>query len=153
MHDPYPRTLFYKHQNPQVKVNEWPEETFSSQATRFRNIPIFYLYKPLKGFPSHVCLFPDTFSCLKKMFYILGEIVKHIMSQVRWYTFKTHAIKLMAIIWIILHINYPVITNLMQINFSISHQIALNLFFLNIIRLLSQRLKKIYLPIFGTKEK
>lgn len=56
MHDLYVTTLSHKHCNPPVKVNEWSETKllFKQQP---HTIPLFYLYKPFKGFPP--CL-----SCL-----------------------------------------------------------------------------------------
>lgn len=76
-----------------------------------------------------MCLpWPELCSCQKMMFYILGEIARYTMSQVRTYPLKRPAIKLMTMIEIILHINHSVITNVMQIHFSVSHQITVNLF-------------------------
>lgn len=61
----------------------------------------------------------------------------------------------MAIIWVTLHINYSVITNAMQIHFSVSHQRTLRVYFKEIsfdFFPKGKKKKKIYLLFFELKK-
>lgn len=96
MHDFYPRTLFSKHRGTLVKVIERVDrKSFFFSGNNTCQYSHLFPRKSFEGLSSMCLPWPELTSC-QKMFYILGEIAIHTMSQVRTYTLKTLAIKLMT---------------------------------------------------------